>query len=123
MIAKNPLEESAVLRVLDGIKRKLGPLGQSARLFQDQSDFSWSERHPPTKIVGDNHEAFQVAKSIRDRVLLVVKELSYPESLSLVVGPIARIEEPDEEPFTAVLITAMSPDTRTMVLAVYAERL
>ena len=60
-------EESVVLEVLGEVKARLGALGQSTRLFRDLSEFSWEERKPPTKPVGN--EAFQESREnrLRDR--------------------------------------------------------
>jgi hypothetical protein len=121
---QNPrFEESVVLEVLGEVRSKLGALGQSTKLFRDPSECSWEERKPPTKVVGDNHEAYEIAREIRARVVEAVDRVYRPESLTLTVSPIVRVEEPREEPFTAVLVTAESPITRTVTLAVYAERL
>lgn len=122
-------EESVVLEVLGEVKARLGALGQSTRLFRDLSEFSWEERKPPTKPVGN--EAFQesreigyeIAREVRARVVEAVEGVYRPESLTLTVGPIARVEETREEPFTAILVTAESLITRPVTLAVYAERL
>lgn len=116
-------EESVVLEVLGEVKSRLGALGQSTRLFRDPSEFAWEERKPPTKTVGDNHEAYEIACAIRVRVVEAAENVYRPESLTLTVGPIARVEETREEPFTAILVTAESPITRPVTLAVYAERL
>jgi len=120
----NPrFEDLVVLHVLGALKSRLGALGQSTRLFRDASDFTWEERKTPTKAVGDNYEAFAAAKEIRAQVLEAVEGVYRPESLHLTVGPIARVEEVREEPFTAVLVTAESILTKPVTLAIYAERL
>jgi len=116
-------EETVVLEVLGEVKSRLGSLGQSTRLFRDSSEFSWEERKSPTKTVGDNHEAYEIAREVRARVVEAVEGVYRPESLTLAVGPIARVEETREEPFTAVLVTAESLITKSITLAVYAERL
>lgn len=52
LLTKPRFEESVVLSVLGEIKARLGPFGQSTRLFHDPSDFSWEERKPPTRECG-----------------------------------------------------------------------
>ena len=81
------------------------------------------ERKPPTKVVGDNYEAWQIAREVRAQVLEAVASTVQPESLTITVSPIARVWEDSEHPFTAVLITAESLVTRSITLAIYAERL
>ena len=123
LLTKPRFEESVVLSVLSEMRAKLGAFGQSTRLFRDPSEFAWEERKPPTKTVGDNHEAYEIACTIRAHVVEAVENVYRPESLTLTVGPIARVEEVREEPFTAILVTAESLLTRPITLAIYAERL
>jgi hypothetical protein len=134
LIIKPRFEETIVLGVLGEVRSKLGPLGQSTRLFRDPSEFSWEERRFPAKITEDRtfqesrEIAYEMAREVRARVAEAVDNVYRPDSLTLTVGPIARVEENsrrDErpEPFTAILVTAESLITKTVTLAVYAERL